>query len=418
VQGNVSLDLAYLRPPQGAAEMVVKAGLKQSSLFLPGFDWRKPVGEDGLAWVSLIVSPEGRVSVKDFDLRTLKLRARGSASISAKGGINGLELRTFEFGRTKMAASLAIDDRGTYDIVLEGDVFDATPFVEKLISDGETARLPPLRLTGSLGRVWFDSEIPVDGVRARLIHDGSEWIEADLTGTLGKDRSLALKMSAEGDRREARLTSDNAGAALRALDLVDTIRGGKLALNGTQKKGSQTAPWTGSLKISDYTLVDAPVMARVLTLASLTGITNALSGKGIDFATLDVPFSYRDGLMTIKGARSVGSELVLTADGIVDTRKKTLGFNGMIIPAYTLNSALGNIPLVGKIFSGTDGGGIFAATYKISGAIAKPDVSVNPLAALAPGILRDILGIFGPRKPGEKPGSRAPSPDDEIPENP
>ncbi len=423
VQGPVSLDLAYLQPPKGSAEMVVKAGLKQSSLFLPGFDWRKPSGEDGLAWVSLTVAPEGAVFVKDFDLRTLKLRARGSARFSAKGGLQGLDLRTFEFGRTKMAASLAIDDRGTYDIVLKGDVFDATAFVEKLASDGETARLPPLRLTGNLGRVWFDSEIPVDEVRARLVHDGVEWIEADLAGTLGKDRSLVLKMSADGDRREARLTSDNAGAALRALDLIDTIRGGKLALSGTQRKGgqqkgSQAGPWTGTLKISDFTLVDAPVMARVLTLASLTGITYALSGKGIGFSTLDVPFSYGDGVMTIKGARSLGSELGLTADGIVDTRKKTMGFNGMIIPAYTLNSALGNIPLVGQIFSGTDGGGIFAATYKISGAIAKPDVSVNALAALAPGILRDILGIFGPRKPGEKPGSRAPSPEDEIPESP
>jgi hypothetical protein len=172
------------------------------------------------------------------------------------------------------------------------------------------------------------------------------------------------------------------------------------------------------LKISDFTMVNAPVFARVLTLASLTGITNALSGRGIGFTSLNMPFTYRDGLATIRKARSVGSQLGLTADGIVNTRKKTLGLNGIIIPAYTINSALGNIPIVGRLFSGSDGGGIFAATYNISGAIANPDISVNPLAALAPGILRDILGIFGPTKPSEKPGSRAPKPGDAITETP
>jgi hypothetical protein len=418
VQGALALDIAYLKPPKGVAEMVVKAGLKQSSLYLPGFDWRKPSGEDGLAWLSLVVPPVGPVTVKDFDLRTRKLRARGGVSFTAKGELRRLDLRRFEFGRTKMGATVVIDDNGVYDISVKGDVLDATPFVEKVNGDSETTTLPPLRLKGNLGRVWFDPEIPVDRVRAKLIHDGIGWVEADLTGTLGKDRTVALKMSAVGNRRDVKFTSDNAGAALRALDLIDTIRGGKLVLSGTQQKSGDKAPWAGVLKISDFTMVRAPVLARVLTLASLTGITNVLSGKGIGFTSLDVPFTYRDGLATIKKARFVGSELGLTADGIVNTRKKNLGLNGMIIPAYTINSALGNIPIVGKLFSGSKGGGIFAATYKISGSIAKPNVSVNPLAALAPGILRDILGIFGPIKPGEMPGSRAPKPGDAIVETP
>jgi hypothetical protein len=418
IQGALALDIAYLKPPKGTAEMVVKAGLKQSSLYLPGFEWRKPSGKEGLAWLSLLIPPEGAVRIKDFDLQTQELRARGGANLTVQGQLQSLDVRRFEFGRTKIAVSVAKDPGGVYDIALTGDVLDATPFVEKLNTDGEAPVLPPLRLSGNLRRVWFDQEIPIEGVRARLVHDGLEWIDADLTGTLGKDRSLAFKLSAVGSRLAARLSSDNAGAALRALDLIDTIRGGKLVLSGTQQKGDKKAPWIGALKISDFTLVKAPVIARVLTLASLTGITNALSGKGIGFASLDVPFSYRDGLATIKKARSVGSELGFTADGIVNTRKKTVGLNGMIIPAYTINSALGNIPIVGKIFSGGEGGGIFAATYKISGALEKPEVSVNPLSALAPGFLRNIIGVFGPIKPGETPKSRGPKPGDAQLETP
>lgn len=418
VQGALALDIAYLQPPKGVAEMVVKAGLKQSRLYLPGFEWRKPTGEDGLAWLSLVVPPVGPVAVKDFNIRTRTIRARGSASFASTGKLEGLDLRKFELGRTSMGVNVSVDAKGVYAIKLRGDVLDLTPFIENAEQGDQKPILPAHRLGANLKRVWFDPEIPVDSVRAQLFHDGQEWAEADVTGTLGKDRSLALKISAAGANREIILTSDNAGAALRALDLVDTMRGGKLVLKGAQPKGKVEAPWVGTLEISQFTLVQAPILAKVLTLASLTGITNTLSGRGIGFVSLDVPFTYRDGLATIKKARSVGSELGLTADGIVNTRKKTLGLNGMIIPAYTINSALGKIPIVGKIFSGSEGGGIFAATYKISGSLEKPAVSVNLLSALAPGFLRNLIGVFGPIKPGETPKSRGPKSGDAQVESP
>ena len=394
VGGALALDVAYLQRPRGAAEMVVKAGLKQSSLYLPGFDWRKPSGEDGLAWLSLSIAKGGTVRVRDFDLQTRELRARGSADVSLADGLKGLELRSLKLGRTQVGATVALNEKGEYDIALKGDVLDATPFFARTVKRGDASTLPPLRLSADLGRVWFDPEIPVDGLRGELIHNGTEWIAADVKGTLGKDRSLAFRMAAGNENRDIQLTSDHAGAALRALDFIDTIQEGRLVLAASQPKGDDKAPWTGRLDLSAFSLVGAPILARVLTLASFTGISNALSGKGIGFDTLSVPFTYRDGTVAIRNARSVGSELGFTANGTLDTRQKTVAVNGTIVPAYTINSALGRIPVVGQIFSGAEGSGVFAATYKVTGPLDKPDVSVNPLAALAPGFLRNLLGIF------------------------
>lgn len=409
VQGALALDVAYLRPSSGAAEMVVKAGLKQSGLFLPGFDWRKPVGEDGLAWFSLLVAPGGVVTLRDFDFQTRELWARGSAEMSLEDGLKGMVLRSFNFGRTQVGATVALNDKGEYDIALSGDVLDATPFFASTVKRGDETALPPLRLRADLGRVWLDPEIPVDGLRAELVHNGKEWIAADVKGALGKDRSLIFTMAAGNDDRDIQLTSDNAGAALRALDFIDTFQEGRLVLAARQPKGDKKAPWTGSLDISKFSLVKAPILARVLTLASFTGITNTLAGKGISFDSLNVPFMYRDGTLAFKNARSVGSELGFTANGTVDTRKKTVAVDGTIIPAYTINSALGRIPIVGQIFSGAEGSGVFAATYKVTGALDKPEVSVNPLAALAPGFLRNLLGIF------DSPAPETTDPSSEVP---
>jgi hypothetical protein len=68
---------------------------------------------------------------------------------------------------------------------------------------------------------------------------------------------------------------------------------------------------------------------------------------------------------------------------------------GTLVPAYFFNQLLGNIPLLGRLFSPERGGGVFAATYRVQGPLSDPTVTVNPLAALTPGFLRGIFGDGG-----------------------
>jgi len=118
-----------------------------------------------------------------------------------------------------------------------------------------------------------------------------------------------------------------------------------------------------------------------------------------------VPFVLSGDNATLTNARAIGAGLGLTAGGTLNLVKKTASLRGTIVPAYSINSALGNIPLIGRIFTGQKGVGVFAATYQLSGDIAKPKISVNPLAALAPGFLRNLIGILGTRSEGKPPTS-------------
>ena len=144
-----------------------------------------------------------------------------------------------------------------------------------------------------------------------------------------------------------------------------------------------------------FRVADAPSFARLLTIASLTGINDTISGQGISFDRLSFPFVFAKDVATITEARAVGSELGITATGTVDFKKDAIDINGTIIPAYTINSLLGNIPLIGTILTGEKGGGIFAASYNLRGPVEKPEMSVNPLSALAPGFLRNLLNGSG-----------------------
>ena len=87
------------------------------------------------------------------------------------------------------------------------------------------------------------------------------------------------------------------------------------------------------------------------------------------------------------------SDLGLTIEGKIDLFLETLELKGLIVPAYTINSLLANIPILGELFGGP-GGGLFAATYSIRGPLNNPSVGVNPLSVLTPGFLRYIFAIF------------------------
>ena len=81
----------------------------------------------------------------------------------------------------------------------------------------------------------------------------------------------------------------------------------------------------------------------------------------------------------------------MTANGLLELGPHRLDIQGTIVPAYALNSIIGNVPVVGSLLLGGEGQGLFAANYRATGSAADPKVSVNPLSALTPGFLRRLF---------------------------
>jgi hypothetical protein len=77
--------------------------------------------------------------------------------------------------------------------------------------------------------------------------------------------------------------------------------------------------------------------------------------------------------------------------GKVDFKTKRINLGGTYIPLQGLNGALGEIPLLGQIISGAQGEGIFGMTFAVQGPTSDPQVIVNPLSLVAPGIFREIF---------------------------
>ena len=179
------------------------------------------------------------------------------------------------------------------------------------------------------------------------------------------------------------------------MNFYENMQGGRLEIAGKYEDETPGRPLIGRAQVHGYRIVNAPVLAHVLSIMALTGILDALEGDGLAFRALEIPFVLGPGWLEIKDAKATSMSLGFTASGTVYTNADVVDISGTVVPAYAINSALGHLPVLGNIFTGgEEGGGIFAVNYSMSGPASRPTVTVNPLSALTPGFFRNFFDIF------------------------
>jgi hypothetical protein len=158
-------------------------------------------------------------------------------------------------------------------------------------------------------------------------------------------------------------------------------------------RADREAALKGTFRLEDYVVTESTALTRLLQVASVGGALDALAGDGISFKTLQSDFSVKNKVITIRRFRTTGSSLGVTSDGWVDISNSVLDLEGAVVPASRIQQTLGKIPGLGIILTGTRGEGLIAVNYRARGHISQPDLEVNPLSGLTPGILRDMFRI-------------------------
>ncbi|MEM9628703.1 MAG: AsmA-like C-terminal domain-containing protein [Pseudomonadota bacterium] len=364
-----------------------EADLEQLALSPPGLVWQKPAGQAGVLRASIMKPNDGPIDVKQFDIETAGLEASGSLSLS-EAGLDALIFDRFALDDTDAAVRLTPDGKGGVEVVVEATRLD----LDALFGDDHEIGDAVQRFRAVLRTQQLKARgVELVDVEADAVREPEGWRSASVIGALVSGGKLALELTPDGDDRLLELHSEDAGALIEAFDLGQRVDGGSLFLSARLRSQDPMSA-EGRLEIKSFILQDAPLLARMLTLASLTGIGNLLGGEGIQMDHLIMPFTLDDQKLTFTDGLLRGSQLGLTLMGDVDMETETLDLAGTIIPVYTLNRLIGQVPIIGRILTGADGRGAFAATYSIDGPHQDPTVYVNPLAILTPGLVRDFFG--------------------------
>ncbi|SOD89299.1 DUF3971 domain-containing protein [Caenispirillum bisanense] len=392
--------------PGGTQTLGATIDLTAADMRLPGFGWHKPAGEAGTATLAGRLDKAGQLqAINHFTVTAgTQLAMTGQVDMTDEGTLDHVAFADVRVGETRLAGGLTMRPDGGLDVEVRGASLDAVPFLEDRpmgASDSaalpeeegtEESDLPPLSLRAQFDVVWVTEDSTMESVVAHMIRDEEGWTSMDIRGLAEGQEPVAFDfrpLEAGSPNRAFTLDSGNAGTVLRALNVIDNVEGGRLRVEGAMDALGNV---TGVARIGDFRLVRAPALAKILSVAALTGILESLTGEGLFFQSATVPFTYVDGMLRLSDARANGPSLGFTAEGAMDLRQDRMDMQGTIVPAYALNSLLGSIPIVGDLLTGGDkGGGIFAATYTVTGPLDDPDASVNPLSVLAPGILRKIF---------------------------
>jgi hypothetical protein len=323
---------------------------------------------------------------------------------------------------------------GSYAVTLRAPVIDlsrrreggATPAqMPSQAQEQGPGRVRPIAVEATIDRLIVTPGHELTEIRGTGTYARGVIARGDVTGKAGERGSFRATVTPEGTKRALSLTADDAGALLNGLDLITTMAGGTLTVRGSFDDAEPGSPLTGEAEILEFRMREAPAAARVLQAMTLYGVLDLARGPGLSFSRAVASFTLTDGALDLRDARAFGASLGFTAKGRIDRRHERIDLEGTIVPAYFFNSLLGSIPLIGRIFSPEQGGGLFAATYRVRGPLADPEASVNPLAALTPGFLRGLFGIFeGGQAPTQAPsqalpqGQRpAPAPPIDIPDS-
>jgi hypothetical protein len=407
VTGPAQVDVVVQANARGSALVEAKLDFAKSKLDAPPVYWSKEPGIAAKGDITARFEP-GRPAAIDVALTAPDASVKARIAL-VDNAFSRIDIASISLPALAGSGFVERTRDGGWRFDFSGPNADLTRFLDDAMSGPSGPKTGPA-IAGTLkfDRATMAEKVDVTGFSALARLDRGEIKQLAVHAALPPTGQFALDVKPEGQRRKLSLTSSDASAVMRFLGIGDT-KGGAFQLTGEFEDDRPGQPLKARALINNVTVTDAPLLARLLAVGSLTGIGNLLTSEGISFSRAEIPFTLQGDELKLEGARANGSSLGLTAEGTIDVEKKTLALNGAVAPVYFLNSLLGNIPLVGPLLEGRKGEGVFAFTYRIDGPYDDPGVTVNPVSILAPGILRRLFELRS--APSHAPPEPAPSTD-------
>ena len=369
----------------------VKADLTPSSLSM-GDVWRKDIGSASTLTAQLNVT-DTAVTLSGVQMSAQGLSLSGDVVLAKDLRLVSADMTNVQIDRfvdaTVQAGRTA---NNGLSVELDAVLLDVSPWMREIMKFDSDNTMIPLTLNASIQTLTLGQDLVVTGAVSSYRGDENGLSAWTLLGDLnGRAMSAEITTPIAGGRRTLDLSLPDAGRAFQTLYNFRSLDDGLLTVAATLPPAGELGGIAGTAKLEDFALVNAPIFAQILSLASLQGLADALDGGGMNFKEFEAPFTYEQGILSVKEARMGGSAIGLTANGAVDFSDQSLAVNGVLVPSYTLNSLLGDIPLLGDIIVGKKGEGIFALNYTVEGPFDKTQIAVNPLSAFTPGFLRRIF---------------------------
>ena len=397
VSGAIPIKLiGKIGVPDRDSRMGIEADLTSLKLdnILPG--WVKLPGKSSRAVFNVVQKPQS-TRLEDIVIDGGGVSIKGSLEVDQNSELMNANFPTYspsEGDKTSLKADRGAD--GVLKVTMRGDVFDGRGFLKSAISGKEAdpktkAKNIDLDVDLKLGAVAGFNGEAVRSVDVKLSRRNGTIRSFALSGKLGRDTPLTgdLRRPAQG-RDVIYLETNDAGAFFRFNDTYSKVVGGQLQL-AMDPPTIEPSAKQGLINVKDFSVKGEAALDRLAAGAPAAG------QSGVSFSRARAEFTRQNGQLTIREGVLKGPMIGGTIEGNIDSGNQ-VRMSGTFVPMYGLNNMFGQIPIVGLFLGGGSNEGLIGVTYEVVGTLGQPVLRVNPISAMAPGVLRKIFE-FGTGKP-------------------
>lgn len=391
ISGPVGLDILINDNDQHK----VSADLSNASLSLPWIGWSKGAGISAKATFSASTT-DGVTQIDDLKLNGDGFGAKG-ALVLDKSGLNSGEFASVQLSKGDNYAVNIKRQKSGFAVSVNGTSADMRPVIESLRNgsgdnDGDGKRIA---IDANLQQVTgFHSET-LSNVNLSYAANGKQIDAVDLSAVTDSGQAVVAKLTKNGADNTLELTSGDAGSLARFANLYSNMRGGLLNLKLRDRGGSS---WRGSIDIRKFSLVDEKRLQSIVSTPtgadgrSLNqavkkdiNVSSARFERGFANVMLD------NGSIAVDSGVVRGTDVGATFQGTVRDQNGNMDMTGTFMPAYGLNRLFGELPIIGVLLGNGRDRGLLGITFKLTGPFTKPNLTINPLSIIAPGVFRSIF---------------------------
>ncbi|MEN3930962.1 AsmA-like C-terminal region-containing protein [Microvirga sp. W0021] len=369
---------------------------------IPG--WVKPSGRAGKLSLFAVEKDDG-TDINDMQLDA-GIRFSGKATLDDDGNFIRADLSRFQLSQgDDMQVKVSKADN-VFKTVIRGNLGDARPVIKALTGSSSNSSQRgqandsrnnnglnlDLDLMLNILTGFNDEAITRANIKAG-VRSGS-LRQLQMTGKIGSAVVTGQTTTSNGSP-SITVQSANAGSFLRYFDVYRRIYNGDLLVEMAMGNGSQN----GFVMVRNFSIRNEPALKRIVPSQTQGTGSRRIDINDVAFTKARVDFVKNNNRIDFKDGAIWGMQIGFTLDGYMDFARNQLDVAGTFVPAYGLNNAFAQVPILGTILGGGQYGGLFGVNFRLTGNIGSPAVAVNPLSAVAPGIFRKLFGTGGQNAP-------------------
>ena len=303
--------------------------------------------------------------------------------------VDKIDLDYFDTENKKNKLLFQRKQKNNYELI--GSKFNANKIITNLFETSDDKQFKILKnnikLNLNLNEVYIDNENLIKDLTGDLQVINNKVFEANISAIFSNNKNLTFTIKNNNNEKITSLYSSKAKPFVKRYKFIKGFEEGDLNFYSSKKNNISNSV----LKIDNFKVQEIPILAKLLTLASLQGIADLLTGEGIRFTDFEMIFSNNKNLMEIEEIYAIGPSISILMEGYIQ-KNELISLRGTLVPASTINRTIASIPLVGDFLIGKKvGEGVFGVSFKIKGPPNDLKTTVNPVKTLTPRFITRTL---------------------------